>query len=57
MVELLMKEELLHAIKEWVLPGSTIITDCLSGKGFEHLRVNHSMNFKDLDTSDHTKSI
>ena len=47
------KEEFLHVIKEWVLPGSIMSDcwkayDCLSDAGFEHLRVNHSMSFKIL---------
>ena len=62
-IERRMKEELLRVIKEWVLPGFRIMFDCwkaydcLTDEGFEHLRVNHSMNFKDPDTCAHTNSI
>ncbi|KYQ47743.1 hypothetical protein ALC60_13231 [Trachymyrmex zeteki] len=50
-------ETLLKCIKEWILPGSTIISDCwksykyLENEGFQHLTVNHSYNFVDPDTS------
>ncbi|GFW31076.1 mitotic-spindle organizing protein 2A [Trichonephila clavipes] len=55
------KEELLSVIKEWVVPGSVIISDCwrayncLSHEGYQHLRVNHSLTFKDPETGAHTK--
>ncbi|GFX64144.1 mitotic-spindle organizing protein 2A [Trichonephila clavipes] len=48
---------------EWVLPGSTIISDCwmaykcLSDNGFKHLEVSHSVCLKDPDTVAHTNSI
>ncbi|GFQ70870.1 putative transposase-like protein [Trichonephila clavata] len=57
------KKELLGVIREWILPGSTIISDCwrsyncLSDEGYIHLRVNHSLTFKDPETSAHTNSI
>ncbi|XP_039306916.1 uncharacterized protein LOC120358142 [Solenopsis invicta] len=47
---------LLHLIKEWILPGTTIMSDCwksyncLNSEGFQHLTVNHSMNFVNPDT-------
>ncbi|GFU87764.1 mitotic-spindle organizing protein 2A [Trichonephila clavipes] len=53
----------LSVIKEWVVPGSVIISDCwrayncLSHEGYQHLRVNHSLTFKDPETGAHTNSI
>ncbi|GFT22727.1 mitotic-spindle organizing protein 2A [Trichonephila clavipes] len=53
----------LSVIKEWVVPGSVIISDCwrayncLSHEGYQHLRVNHSLTFKDPETGTHTNSI
>ncbi|GFT02996.1 putative transposase-like protein [Trichonephila clavipes] len=54
------KVELLSVIPEWILPGTTIISDCwrvykcLSDEGYRHLTVNHSLTFKDPETSAHT---
>ena len=62
-VEQCSKEEWLGVINEWVLPGNTIMSDCwkayncLTDEGFEHLRVNHSVNFKDPDTGAYTNFI
>ncbi|GFT20491.1 DDE_Tnp_IS1595 domain-containing protein [Trichonephila clavipes] len=62
-VESRTKEELLKVIHEWILPGTTIISDCwkaydcLSDEGYVHLRVNHSLNFVDPKTGAHTNSI
>ncbi|GFS47192.1 mitotic-spindle organizing protein 2A [Trichonephila clavipes] len=53
----------LSVIKEWVVPGSVIISDCwkaydcLSHDGYQHLRVNHSLTFKDPETGAHTNPI
>ncbi|GFX04829.1 putative transposase-like protein [Trichonephila clavipes] len=57
------KECLLAVIKEWVLPGTTIISDfwasysCLENEGFQHLKINHSLTFVCPVTDAHTKSI
>ena len=57
------KETLLNVLQTYVLPGTTIISDCwssyncLQDEGFVHLRVNHSLNFKDPDTGAHTNTI
>lgn len=54
---------LISVIKEFILPGSTIYSDCwkaynnLDKEGFQHLTVNHSLNFVDPDTGAHTQNI
>ena len=62
-VEARKKESLLPIIRDWVLPGSSVISDCwsaykcLEDEGFQHLSVNHSLNFVDPETGAHTNSI
>ncbi|GBL96268.1 hypothetical protein AVEN_118797-1 [Araneus ventricosus] len=57
------REVLLSVIKEHILPGTTVMSDCwssyecLSDEGFVHLAVNHSLHFVDPDTGAHTNSI
>ena len=56
-------DTLLQIIKEWILPGTTIYSDCwraynsLDTEGFQHLTVNHSLHFKDPETGTHTNAI
>ncbi len=56
-------DTLLPVIKEWILPGTTIYSDCwrayncLDTEGFQHLTVNHSLHFKDPETGTHTNAI
>ena len=57
------KETLSNVIKQYVAPGSKVITDCWAGyvdvkKDFEHLTVNHKYNFiNPEDASVHTQTI
>jgi len=56
---------LIKVIKERIKPGTTIMSDCwkaystkvLEDAGFNHLKVNHSMNFVDPDTGAHTQTV
>ena len=54
---------LIPLIERNIAEGSTIISDCwaayrkLDEKKFDHLTVNHSVNFKDPETGAHTNSI
>ena len=56
-------ETFLGIIRDRIEPGTTIISDCwkayncLSGRGFEHLTVNYSLNFVDPNTKAHTNTI
>ncbi|KAF8789407.1 hypothetical protein HNY73_007346 [Argiope bruennichi] len=49
-------EELVSVLKEWVLPGTEVISDCwkaydcLKDEGFTHLQVQHNLHFKDPET-------
>ena len=57
------KDVLLAIIKEFIVPGTTIISDCwkaydcLEDEGFHHLTVNHSLSFKYPETGAHTNTI
>lgn len=54
---------LIPIIQQWIEPGTTIISDfwkaydCLNLAGFKHLKVNHSLHFKDPETGAHTNAI
>ncbi|XP_071629481.1 uncharacterized protein [Temnothorax longispinosus] len=57
------KTTLLACIKKWILPGTTIMSDCwksyncLNNEGFQHATVNHSLNFVDPESGAHTQHI
>ncbi|KAF0772712.1 Uncharacterized protein FWK35_00006393 [Aphis craccivora] len=54
---------LLAIIKEWIKPGTTIISNCwkayntLNNEGYIRMTVNHSYHFKDLETGVHSNTI
>lgn len=57
-------QTLLNVIKEKILPGTTIISDCwrayncLKEEGYQHLQVNHSIHFVDPHNPNvHTNTI
>ncbi|XP_035231364.1 uncharacterized protein LOC118203209 [Stegodyphus dumicola] len=58
------QETLIALIKQWIEPGTTIISDCWKGynhdvltkERFKHLTVNHSLNFVDPSTGAHTNT-
>ena len=55
-------QTLIPLIKRWILPGTTIVSDCwksystLSAEGYIHETVNHSIQFRS-DTGAHTNHI
>ena len=57
------KNTLLPILKKKIKPGNTIISDCwksydcLSQEDFEHLTVNHPVNFVDPQNGCHTQNI
>ena len=56
-------ETLIGIIKRWILPGTTIISDCwaayssLREEGYTHFTVNQSIGFVDDMTGAHTNTI
>ena len=50
-------------IKQFILPGTKVISDCwksydcLSKEGYIHGTVNHSIEFVNSETNDHTNTI
>ncbi|KAK7789573.1 hypothetical protein R5R35_007507 [Gryllus longicercus] len=62
-VECRSKDILLDIIKNYIKPKSILISDCwkaydcLKDEGFTHLKVNHSITFKDPESGAHTNSI
>ncbi|KAF0763162.1 Myb DNA-bind 2 domain-containing protein [Aphis craccivora] len=53
------KDTLLTIIKDWILPGTLIISDCWKFnvfRGYSHLTVNHSIEFKNPESA-HTNNI
>ena len=56
-------ETLLSVIKDYIRPGTTIMSDCwraydcLSLEGFVHQAANHSQNFVDPDPGAHAQNV
>ncbi|XP_066253403.1 uncharacterized protein [Euwallacea similis] len=57
-------QTLLQIIKEWIPPGTTIVSDCwraydvLKNEEYQHLQINHSLQYVDPnDPQIHTQNI
>jgi hypothetical protein len=56
-------ETLIGLIKQWILPGTTIISDCWAAyispreEGYTHFTVNHSITFVEEKTGAHSNTI
>ena len=56
-------DTLLPIIQQYILPGTTIISDCwaaynnIENLGYQHLTVNHTYNFVDSITHAHTNNV
>ena len=57
------RDTLLPIIRAQILPGTRVMSDlwksydCLQNEGYQHLTVNHCLNFVDPDTGAHTQGI
>ena len=57
------KDTFIPIIRAQILPGTCVMSDmwkaydCLQDEGYNHLTVNHSLNFVDPDTGAHTQRI
>lgn len=55
------KDTLQQVVKDNVLPGTHIVTDCFSrydnfrAEGYTYCTINHSLNFMDLQWCPHPK--
>ena len=56
-------ETLLPIIKDWIMPETTIYSDCwaayncLQSEGYQHFTVNHTLHFKDPLSDTHINAI
>ena len=56
-------ETLLPIIKDWIMPETTIYSDCwaayncLQSEGYQHFTVNHTLHFKDPLSGTHINAI
>jgi hypothetical protein len=55
-------ETLISTLKQWIYPGTALISDCwasystVSEKGYHHKTVNHSITFVDWLSGAHTNT-